>query len=69
MQQVGEHLGQLFRIFGQVKSSVDRAQGGQGIGLSLSKGLIEMHGGTIEARSEGLGKGSEFVMRLPLSAA
>jgi PAS domain S-box-containing protein len=64
-----EHMAQIFQIFGQVNSSVDRAQGGQGIGLSLSKGLIEMHGGTIEARSGGLGKGSEFVMRLPLSAA
>jgi signal transduction histidine kinase len=61
-----EHMAQIFEIFGQVKSSLDRAQGGQGIGLSLAKGLIEMHGGTIEARSEGLGKGSEFVMRLPL---
>ena len=64
-----EHMEQIFRIFGQVTSSVDRAQGGQGIGLSLSKGLLEMHGGTIEAHSEGLGQGSEFVMRLPLRAA
>ena len=64
-----EHMAQIFQIFGQVASSADRAQGGQGIGLSLAKGLIEMHGGTIEARSEGLGKGSEFVMRLPLGAA
>ena len=61
-----EHMTHIFQIFGQVNSSVDRAQGGQGIGLSLAKGLIEMHGGAIEARSEGLGKGSEFVMRLPL---
>jgi PAS domain S-box-containing protein len=64
-----EHMAQIFQIFGQIPASVDRAQGGQGIGLSLSKGLIEMHGGTIEARSEGPGQGSEFVMRLPLLAA
>jgi PAS domain S-box-containing protein len=62
-----DQMAQIFRIFGQVESDVDRTQGGQGIGLSLAKGLIEMHGGTIEARSEGLGKGSEFVMRLPLN--
>jgi PAS domain S-box-containing protein len=64
-----DQMAQIFEIFGQVKSNVDRTQGGQGIGLSLAKGLIEMHGGTIEARSDGLGKGSEFVMRLPLRAA
>jgi len=64
-----EDVARIFEIFGQAKSAIDRAQGGQGIGLALAKGLIEMHGGTIEARSEGPGKGSEFVMRLPLSAA
>ena len=60
------HGAASFEIFGQGQSALDRAQGGQGIGLSLAKGLIEMHGGSIEARSDGLGKGSEFVMRLPL---
>jgi CheY-like chemotaxis protein len=45
--------------------ALERAQGGVGIGLSLAKGLVELHGGNITARSDGLGKGSEFVVRLP----
>ena len=53
------------RCSAQVESALDRAQGGQGIGLALAKGLVELHGGTIQARSEGLGKGSEFEIRLP----
>ena len=60
-----EALSQVFRMFSQVKSSQDRSEGGLGIGLALSKGLVELHGGTIEARSAGAGRGSEFVVRLP----
>nr|WP_240761809.1 response regulator [Nitrosococcus wardiae] len=61
-----EHLSQLFEMFSQMESSFQRSQGGLGIGLSLVKGLVEMHGGTVEARSEGFGKGSEFIVRLPV---
>lgn len=62
-----EHLGQIFEMFGQVESALNRSQGGQGIGLALAKGLVEMHGGSITASSAGLKQGSEFVVRLPLA--
>jgi PAS domain S-box-containing protein len=57
----------LFEMFSQVTPAGQRTQGGLGIGLSLARGLVELHGGTIEGRSEGPGKGSEFVVNLPLS--
>src|SRR5499427_5431518 len=63
-----ESLPQVFDMFMQVKSSTDRSQGGLGIGLMLVRRLVEMHGGKIEARSAGLGKGSEFLVRLPALA-
>ncbi len=61
-------LARIFDVFTQVDRSLDRAQGGLGIGLTLARRLVEMHGGTLEAFSEGLGKGSEFTVRLPLLA-
>jgi PAS domain S-box-containing protein len=61
-----EHLPHLFEMFSQLTPALERSQGGLGIGLSLSKGLVEMHDGSIEARSEGPGKGSEFTVRLPV---
>jgi signal transduction histidine kinase/ActR/RegA family two-component response regulator len=57
----------LFEMFSQVASPVDRAEGGLGIGLALVKGLVEMHGGTVEAYNAGLGCGSRFTIRLPAS--
>ena len=64
-------LPHVFEMFTQVDSNLERSQGGLGIGLSIVKRLVEMHGGSVEARSEGQGRGSEFVVRLPvaLSAA
>jgi signal transduction histidine kinase len=58
-------LPRLFQMFSQAKEALERAEGGLGIGLSIVKGLVELHGGTVEARSEGRGQGSEFVVRLP----
>jgi PAS domain S-box-containing protein len=56
----------LFEMFSQVPSTLERARGGVGIGLSLAKGLVELHGGSIAAHSEGIGKGSTFTVRLPI---
>ncbi|HEY8219824.1 MAG TPA: transporter substrate-binding domain-containing protein, partial [Methylobacter sp.] len=66
-------LSGLFQLFYQVDRTIDRAEGGLGIGLALVKSLVTMHGGNVLVKSEGRGKGSEFVIRLPglplLSAA
>ena len=59
-------LGRVFEMFTQVDRTLETTTGGLGIGLSLVKGLLDMHGGTIEARSDGEGMGSEFVVRLPV---
>lgn len=61
-----ENLTDIFELFAQVKESHYTSAGGLGIGLSLSKRLVELHGGRIEAYSDGLGRGSEFVVRLPI---
>ncbi len=55
----------LFEVFAQVEHAVSRAQGGLGLGLSIVKALVEMHGGTVRAHSDGDGQGAEFTLRLP----
>ena len=64
-----EKLDSIFEMFTQVEGSLERSQGGLGIGLTLVRRLVQMHGGWIQARSEGEGKGSEFVVRLPVMEA
>jgi signal transduction histidine kinase len=60
-----EDIDRIFDLFAQVDRSVERSQGGLGVGLTLVKKLVEMHGGTVTAHSDGPGKGSEFEIRLP----
>jgi PAS domain S-box-containing protein len=62
-------LDEIFDLFAQVHPSDQRARGGLGIGLTIAKRLVELHGGRIQARSRGEGQGSEFVVRLPAHAA
>ncbi len=61
-----EMLQSVFEMFTQVDQSLERSQGGLGIGLMLVRRLVELHGGTVQAESQGLGKGSTFTVRLPL---
>lgn len=62
-------LTRIFEPFRQADQEADRGQGGLGLGLTLVKGLVEIHGGQVVARSPGLGQGSEFLLRLPLTEA
>ncbi len=62
-------LPRIFEMFSQVDRNMERAQGGLGIGLTLVRRLVELHGGTVEARSDGPGRGSQFVVRLPVARA
>jgi CheY-like chemotaxis protein len=61
-----DQLSRIFDMFTQVDTSLERPQSGLGIGLTLVKNLVEMHQGSVEATSPGIGKGSEFVVRLPV---
>jgi CheY-like chemotaxis protein/two-component sensor histidine kinase len=61
-----EALPRIFEMFAQAKPALERSQSGLGIGLSLVRGVVELHGGRVEARSDGPGRGSEFIVRLPV---
>ena len=60
-------LSRVFELFTQVDNTYSRAQGGLGIGLTLARSLVSLHGGTIAAKSDGPRRGSEFVVTLPLA--
>jgi CheY-like chemotaxis protein len=62
-------LSKIFELFVQAEQRIDRPRGGLGVGLSLAKSIVELHGGSIEARSDGPNMGSEFLVKLPLSRA
>ena len=64
-----EQLPRIFEMFAQIDSSFERSRDGLGIGLTLVKSVVEMHDGTVEARSAGVGQGSEVIVRLPLLSA
>jgi signal transduction histidine kinase/ActR/RegA family two-component response regulator len=64
-----ERIGTIFELFAQAENAIGRAQGGMGIGLALVRNLVELHGGCVTARSDGLGRGSEFVVLFPLARA
>lgn len=65
----GNVLPRLFQPFSQAAATLTENRGGLGLGLALVKGIVELHGGSVAASSEGVGRGSEFVVRLPLSAS
>ena len=62
-----DRIGGVFEMFSQIDNSLERTHGGLGIGLTLVRRLVEMHGGSVVAKSAGLGQGSEFVVTLPLT--
>jgi signal transduction histidine kinase/CheY-like chemotaxis protein len=64
-----ENQAEVFKMFAQLSPAIDRSEGGLGIGLALAKGLVELHGGSIDVASEGLGHGSEFTVRIPIEHA
>lgn len=63
-----EELPRIFDVFAQAEDTIDRSRGGLGLGLSLVRSILRLHGGSVEAHSDGPGKGAEFVVRLPMAA-
>jgi len=64
-----DRIGTIFELFAQAENAIGRAQGGMGIGLALVRNLLHLHGGTISVKSDGVGKGSDFIVSFPLSTA
>ena len=62
-----DRIGRIFELFAQAENAIGRAQGGMGIGLALVRNLVQLHDGSVYAKSDGVGKGSEFCARLPLA--
>ena len=60
-----DRIGTIFELFAQAENAIGRSQGGMGIGLALVRNLVELHGGSVHAKSDGIGKGTEFVIELP----
>jgi CheY-like chemotaxis protein len=62
-----DRISTIFELFAQAENAIGRAQGGMGIGLALVRSLLQLHGGDISVKSDGVGRGSEFVIRFPLA--
>jgi CheY-like chemotaxis protein len=62
-----ERIGGIFELFAQAENAIGRAEGGMGIGLALVRNLVQLHDGSVYAKSDGIGHGSEFVVQLPLT--
>lgn len=63
-----DRIGSIFELFAQAENAIGRSQGGMGIGLSLVRNLVQLHGGSVAVKSDGIGHGSEFTIRLPIAA-
>jgi CheY-like chemotaxis protein len=64
-----ERINTIFELFAQAENAIGRSQGGMGIGLALVRNLVQLHGGSVVARSDGVGEGAEFEVRIPLAKA